>query len=304
LLWALARRQHGVVARWQLLELGFSSQAIAHRLATGRLHPLWRGVYAVGRPHVTQHGLWMAAVLSCGSDALLSHESAAALWGIRRGDRRIIEVSVPYPGDRRRPGIRVHRRRDLDVADAGRHIRIPVTQPISTLVDLAARLPMNQLEAAVNEADKLGRVDPETLRAALDRLAGRRGVVALRNLLDRHTFVLTDSDLERLFLPIVHKAGLPMPRTGRWVNGFEVDFFWPDLGLVVETDGLRYHRTPAQQARDRVRDQAHVAAGLTPLRFTHYQVAYEPGTVRDTLAAVAQRLAGVRRATRLPESRG
>jgi very-short-patch-repair endonuclease len=74
------------------------------------------------------------------------------------------------------------------------------------------------------------------------------------------------------------------------LNGFKVDFFWPELGLVVETDGLRYHRTPAAQARDRLRDQVHTAAGFTTLRFIHAQVRYEPRRVRDTLAAVARRL--------------
>jgi very-short-patch-repair endonuclease len=112
----------------------------------------------------------------------------------------------------------------------------------------------------------------------------------LRTVLDQRTFVLTDSELERLFLPIARGAGLPRPVTGRHLNGFEVDFFWPDLGLVVETDGLRYHRTPAQQSRDRRRDQAHAAAGLTPLRFTHAQVRYEPGYVREVLTSVARHL--------------
>lgn len=91
---------------------------------------------------------------------------------------------------------------------------------------------------------------------------------------------------------IVREADLPIPLTGRHVNGFRVDFYWPDLRLVVETDGLRYHRTPTQQARDRLRDQAHLAAGLAPLRFTHRQVRYEPGYVRLTLLAVANRLRG------------
>ena len=148
-----------------------------------------------------------------------------------------------------------------------------------------------ELEAAVNEADKRGLVDPETLRSALGGLTGQPGVGVLRAVLDRRTFVLTDSELERRFLPIVRRAGLPLPVTGRYVNGFKVDFFWPSLGLVVETDGLRYHRTPAQQARDRLRDQTHAAAGLTPLRFSHAQVELEPGRVEATLANVARRLA-------------
>lgn len=166
---------------------------------------------------------------------------------------------------------------------------IPLTSPTCTLVDLAATLPSDELEAAVNAADKLDLVDPDELRRSLDGMSPRRGVARLRRTLDRRTFTLTDSALERRFLPLARAAGLPPPRTGMRVNGFRVDFFWPDLGLVVETDGLRYHRTPAQQARDRLRDQAHAAAGLTPLRFTHAQVAFEPGHVRGTLAAVAAR---------------
>jgi len=147
------------------------------------------------------------------------------------------------------------------------------------------------LERAVNEADRLDLVDPETLRGELERYGGRRGVARLRELLDRRTFRLTDSELERLFLPLASQAGLSAPLTRQRLNGFRVDFFWPRLRLVVETDGLRYHRTPAQQARDRLRDQAHLAAGFTPLRFTHAQVRYEPEYVRATLRKVTRRLA-------------
>ena len=103
-------------------------------------------------------------------------------------------------------------------------------------------------------------------------------------------FLLTDSELERRFLRLIRGTGLPTPQTGVWVSGFKVDFFWPDLGLVVETDGLRYHRTAAQQSRDRQRDQAHAAAGLTTLRFSHSQIAFDGRRVRDTLARVARRL--------------
>lgn len=159
-----------------------------------------------------------------------------------------------------------------------------------TLLDLAATVGRRTLEAAINEADKLDLTDPESLRAALHTYAGRPGVAVLREVLDRQTFALTDSELERRFLPIARRAGLSLPRTGQRLNGFKVDFYWPDLGLVVETDGLRYHRTPAQQARDRLRDQSHSAAGLTPLRFTHAQVRHEPRYVQSTLAAVAKRL--------------
>jgi hypothetical protein len=167
---------------------------------------------------------------------------------------------------------------------------IPVTRPARTLLDLATELDRPALERAVNEADKRDLVDPEALRRALERFAGEPGVHSLRSLLDRHTFRLSDSDLETLFRPIAVAAGLPTPLTKTWVNGFEVDFFWPDLDLVVETDGLRYHRTPSAQARDRLRDQVHTAAGMTTLRFTHRQVKFERAHVRRVLAETARRL--------------
>jgi very-short-patch-repair endonuclease len=288
-------RQHGVIARWQLLELGFTPAAIRHRLAAGRLHPIHRGVYAVGRPEVSIYGRWMAAVLACGPNAVLSHESAAALWGIRHGETDQIDISLSAAVSRRPLGIRVHRRANLREDDYARHCGIPVTSPACTLVDLAARLPNDQLEAAINAADKRDLIDPERLRAALQALPRRPGLAVLRRALDRHTFTLTDSELERRFLGLVRSAGLPTPLTQQYVNGYRVDFYWPALGLVVETDGLRYHRTPAQQVVDHRRDQAHAAAGLERLRFPRAQIRHEPARVLETLTHVIGRLSAERR---------
>ena len=288
--WALARRQHGVVTRRQLLALGFTAHAIKHRVAKGRLHPVSRGVYAVGRPGLTQHGIWMAAILRGGPEAVLSHGSAAQLLEIRTRAGGPVEVSVPARSGRRVPGIVLHRRARLDPEDTIRRHGIPTTSPICTLIDLASPLSPSDLEAAVNEADKQGLCDPETLRLALDEYSRRPGVAKLRTLLDNRTFTLTDSELERRFLPLARGAGLPQPVTGHRLNGYKVDFYWPELGLVVETDGLRYHRTTAQQATDRLRDQTHAAAGLTPLRFTYAQVAFDSDRVRTTLMSVADRL--------------
>lgn len=286
----MVRAQHDLVTRCQLLELGYSSKAVQHRLAKGRLHPVGRGVYAVGTPNLTRHARWMAAVLSCGPGAALSHESAAALLEIRPDRGGDIEVSVPAYVSRRARGVVVHRRTRRGPWEVAAYQGIPTTSPVCTLVDLATRLGRAQLEAAVNEADKRDLIDPDSLRSALDNLAGRPGVALLREVLDRRTFRLTDSELERRFLPIARRVGLSPPETQAKVNGFDVDFYWPDLGLVVETDGLRYHRTPAQQARDRLRDQVHLAAGMTPLRFTHAQVRFEPEHVERILASVARRL--------------
>lgn len=274
-----------------MLDLGFSRHAINHRLSTGRLHSVASGIYAVGRPELTQRGRWMAAVLSCGQGAMLTHGSAAALWGIGR-QRRGIEITVRTASPRRHPGLRVYRRPTLADRDVAEHEGIPVTGVVQTLVDLAATWKRSLVERAVNEADRLDLINPPRLRRELEAHRCEPGVRPLRTMLDRRTFRLTRSELERHFLPLADQAGLPLPLTKQWVNGFEVDFYWPDLAFVVETDGLRYHRTPAEQARDRLRDQAHTAAGMTQLRFTHEQVYYEPDHVLAMLRPTAQRLLG------------
>lgn len=291
--WRLADRQHGVVTRAQLLSLGMGARSIEHRLANGRLHPLMRGVYAVGRPSVGKRGWWMAAVLACGPEALLSHRSAAALWGIRRERtaevrQRDVHVVVPRGNSKLRPGVRAHRRHGHAAPGKREVDGIPVTNPVATLIDLAADLPDGQLEAAVNEADHLRLVDPERLRDEIGVLPRWRGSNRLRRLLDKPTITLTTTELERLFLPLALKAGLPSPLTQAWLDGYRVDFYWPDLGIVVETDSLRYHRTPFKQANDKRRDNAHAGSGLTTLRFTHGQIVHEPAYVLKTLAQAAR----------------
>jgi len=286
----MARRQHGVVARRDLLALGFSSRGIEHRVATGRLHPVMRGVYSVGWPAWDRRQRWMAAVLGCGRWACLSHGSAGALWGIAKERRNVVDISIRRHCSVRRPGLHIRVRCRLGPAGVILHEEIPVTVPAQTLLDLATQLDPRQLERAVNEADKRDLIDPESLRVALAGYAGQPGVPALRELLDRRTFRLSDAELEVLFRPIAARAGLPTPLTKERVNGFEVDFHWPNLGLVVETDGLRYHRTASAQTRDALRDQTHTAAGLTPLRFSHHQVKHEPRHVRSVLERTAARL--------------
>jgi very-short-patch-repair endonuclease len=291
LVWRLANRQHGVVTRSQLLDAGLTSAAVKHRLETGRLHPLGRGVYAVGRPQVSREGRWLAAVLACGPLALLSHASAAHLWRIRvAADGPPIHVSVPTEVRRAHPGIRVHRSA-VPAVDVTVHDGVPVVSPARVLLHQATALTESQLERDLNVADALGLVPFERLRERLDDFAREPGAARLRALVERHTLTLTDSELETRFLPLTRAAGLAAPQTRRQVNGFRVDFFWPALGLVVETDGLRYHRTPVQQARDLLREQTHKAAGTEALRFTHRQVVHEPRWVVATLRRVASRLA-------------
>jgi hypothetical protein len=297
--WKLVARQHGIVARPQLLALGFSAKAIQHRIEYGRLHPVARGIYAVGWPYLDRRRRWATAVLAAatgdhanhlptqpylGSGTILSHRSAAELWGVATESRGRIDISVCRKQSVRRPGLWVRRRPSLSAAETRLHEGLPVTSPVQTLIDIATELDPIAIERAVNDADKRNLVDPEALRLALDQHAGEPGVRLLREILDRLTFRLSDSDLEIYFRPIAASAGLRAPLSKQKVNRFEVDFFWPDLGLVVETDGLRYHRTPSAQKRDARRDRAHVLAGMTPLRFTHYEIRHEPRRVRSDLS--------------------
>jgi very-short-patch-repair endonuclease len=281
--WDLAEEQHGVVSRQQLLALGVGPDGIKHRVARGRLHPIGRGVYAVGRRQVPRLGTWMAAVLQCAPGAALSHASAAALWGIGH-QGSALEVSAT--SDRRPLGIKVYRRRAFEATT--RH-GIRVTTPACTIIDLAPRLARDDLEEMIGQADIRRLITPVALRAAAGRLDHRPGTPCLIATLDRRTFRLTRSKLERLFIPIALRAGYPIPLTRQRVNGFEVDFYWPGPQIVVETDGLTYHRTPAQQAKDTLRDQIHAAEGLIPLRFTHEQVAYDQGHVERILVRVKAR---------------
>lgn len=237
----------------------------------------------------------MAAILACGDGAMLSHRSAAELWGFGKEREGVIDVSARRHCRVRRAGIHLRDRPGLRTRDVGRRLSIPLTQPVRTFLDIATELPGNLLERAINEADKRDVIDPDRLRRALDNHPGEPGICLLREVLDKHTFRLSDDELELLFRPIATAAGLPIPLTKQIVDRFEVDFFWPGLGLVVETDGWRYHRTPAAQTRDALRFQTHTAAGLTPLRFSHWQVKHEPAHVRRILGATAERLDSARR---------
>jgi hypothetical protein len=193
----------------------------------------------------------------------------------------VIEVTVPRGRNPRRPGLKVHRYAAFKTT---RRHGIPITTPTQTLVDLSPRLDARALERAVNEAANHDLIDVDRLREDVARTPGR-----LRTMLEHDALVLTDSELERLFLPIAEAAGLPRPLTQAYVNGYRVDFYWPELGIVVEADSLRFHRTPAQQRRDVERDHAHALAELIPLRFTHAQIAYDPSYVRRVLEGVAAR---------------
>jgi very-short-patch-repair endonuclease len=278
-----------VITHAEIDELGYSSQAIQHRLERGRLHRVHRGVYAVGRKRLTQEGRWMAAVLACGETAALSHDSAAVLWRIGRPKPGPIHVSV-LVDCRSRDDIDVHRRKALHTT---KHKGIRVTTPAQTLIDLAQTWSTSDIEQAIGEADLRGLIGLRALQTAATK-AGRSGA-ALRSVIDDVTFRVTQSQLEREFLRMLKRAGLPLPETQKRFGKTRVDFYWPDLGLVVETDGGSFHRTAKQQEADRRRDQAHLRARRTPMRITHRQVFKDPAETTALLVDVVRALSASER---------
>jgi very-short-patch-repair endonuclease len=272
----LADRQHGVVARYQLRELGLSRHAINGRIRARRLHPVYRGVYAVGRRRIDQRGVWMAAVLSCGPDALLSHRAAAALWGIRPAGTVRVDVSLP----RRlgpRDGIRPHYAR-LPDDECTVHAGIPVTSVPRTLLDLATILQPHELKRAAEQAEALELAAEVSLNAVVQRHRGRHGARALRKVGPVRA-VLPRSELERRFLAFIDETGLPQPEVNRWldIQGelIQADCAWPTHRLIVEIDSRAWHTTKDAFERDRRRDRRCLAAGWRVYRVTDRALAEE-----------------------------
>jgi Protein of unknown function (DUF559) len=272
----LAVHQHGVVARRQLVALGLSGDAIDRRLRLGRLHPIHRGVFAVGHSVLSREAAWMAAVLAAGPEAVLSHRSAAALWGIRDTSRANVDVIAP----RRlvRPRIDSHRiTLPADETTTERGIR--VTTVTRTLLDLAEVLTPQQLERAITEADVRRLSSPHSLDALVARHPGRRGTAAIERALENRRDIgmaVTRSELETTFLAFLETHGLPRPRTNARITHRagtgEVDAAWPDHRLIVELDGYDVHTTRRSFEDDRARDRALTADGWRVVRITWHQL--------------------------------
>lgn len=273
----LAERQHGVVARRQLLDLGIERGLIQARVDNGRLVPLHRGVFALGHRRIGLRGEWMAAVLACGARAVLSHGSAAHLWDLR-GSRAPIEVTRPA-GPRYRPrGVLVHQSRSLSAADITTEAGIAATSVERTLLDIAGRLDDRQLERALVAADRSRRLRWPELRRVLDAPGGRRGVGRLRRLalqVDPRA-ADTRSVTEVDFLALCREAGLPLPEVNVIVEGQLVDFYWPKERVVVETDSYKYHADRPAFERDHERTAALQEAGYTVRRATYKMLERNP----------------------------
>jgi len=274
----LAGRQHGVVARRQLLATSVSSAAVGRMITSGWLARVHAGVYLVGGHPQTPHARWMAAVLAGGADAALSHTSAGALWQIV--DQLPGPPHVTVPGGRhRRLGVVFHRGRDLDRAGTV-HKCIPVTTPSRTILDLAAVLSARRLGQAVEKADRHGFLDVIELTRLCETTHGRKGTGRLRSVLaDHRPFPDTRSELERRFLRLCDRARLPKPAVNVPVEGLEVDCLWPAKRVVIELDGYEFHRGRAAFERDRRRDATLQLAGYRVLRVTHRRLVEDAGSV-------------------------
>ena len=295
---ALARQQHGVVTRGQLLAAGLTARMVEHRLGASRLRTLHRGVYVLetyhmdGLPDCAQE---MAAVLACGHAAVVSHRSAARLLGLMEKPERTtpVEVTIPQASRRRRPGIHIHRAQALTVDHATRIQGIPVTTAARTLCDLSTVLGSRALNRMAARAERLGLVDAATLSRLPGRRAGRPGASSLRSALEMDGGPkLIRSEAEERFFDLIRESALAVPETNVMVLGHEVDFYWRAAGLVVEVDGYRFHASRRSFENDRRRDAELSAGGLRVMRVTWRQIVEGPTRMIVRLAqALAQPVA-------------
>jgi very-short-patch-repair endonuclease len=296
----IAGRQHGVVALFQLRDAGLSVKAVQKRVDRGRLHRVHEGIYAVGHPLIGRKGRFMAAVLAGGAEALLSHRSAADLWGLRRDPRSSLDVTAPNRRGRIPAGIDAHRDGSIVFADRAVVHGIPCTSLARTLLDLAAVVSFWELRKAVAEAEVLRLLDVSEVRKLIRRSRGRRGVARLRCCIDelRPSTRRTRSELEREFLRRCEQVGLPEPEVNvpLDVEGIRLrpDFLWRDARLILEADSRKYHDTGSAFELDRSREQRFYAAGWQVVRCTWRQVEVEPGLLLRSLRT------GLARATPLP----
>jgi very-short-patch-repair endonuclease len=288
---ALAAEQHGVVDLDDLRSVGIDDRATQRRVASGRLHRVHRGVFAVGHPRLTRDGRRFAAVRAYGRDAIASHIMAAALWGLRRSGRLEVTVSSSRLD---RDGIVVHESRVLDAADVAVVRAIPVTSLARTLVDLAEVLPADRLERVVDHAGRHEAFDLREVHDALDRLPGRRGAPRLRALMDAPSPGLTRSELEDRFLALCRRARLPLPQLNVHLDiGLdrlvEADVLFARERVIVELDGAATHATTSALHADRRRDTAAAAAGFRTLRYTWERVTQDGEAVAAELGVVLSR---------------
>jgi hypothetical protein len=268
LLAKLAQRQYGVVARDQMLGLGFTAAAIRYRLECNRLREVHPAVYAVGAQPLIGRGRWFAALLATRPSPVLSHLSSAAAQELAR-ERGPVHVTVVRRSARRLSGVVVHRVRRLDPADIMRIDGLPLTRLPRTLLDIAETEPFDQLKSIAEAADRRELLDLVAIRDCMNRNPGRRGLAVLDRVLDGYLPVdRANEGLERHFQEFVAERGFPTPQCNVLVDGLLVDFWWPQANLVVELDSKGFHADWAAAERDRERDAKLMRLDIHTLRVT------------------------------------
>ena len=291
----VAARQHGVVSLPHLLDLGLSRQAVARRASAGRLHRVHRGVYTVGHRRVTREGNWLAAVLTYGPGALLSHRSALALHGARPDNRSLTDITVPLASARSRTNIRAHGSRALEANDRTTVDGIPCTSLPRSVLDSAPALGLKGTKRAVEQAEILRVFDLRDFGELLARAAGHRGTPVLAAVLSAlHEPDCTENDYEAAVLSLVRSAHLtepicqaPMVLGGEPVR---IDFLWPVERVALEADSYEFHGTRQAFERDRRRDQLLRLAGYEPVRITWRQLSRHPEQVEELLRRLLGRV--------------
>lgn len=267
-----------MVSVWQLEELGYSEEAIRHARETGRLHPVHRGVYAVGHASLPRHGECLAATLTCGAGALLGHCSAAWLWGLTQRFARPIQVTASSPR-RTRERILIHSAAALALEDRDSKKGIPVTSVARTLLDFAATDPRH-LGKAVENAYRLGLLDLIAIDELLSRSKGFRGAARLRDIMRTYRgSAFTRSHFERYFLDRSRRGEFPRPSMNFFAEGYELDAYWPGERFAVELDTYEYHGDPTAFERDRRRQEDLKLAGIEMVRITGLRFEHEPHAV-------------------------
>jgi very-short-patch-repair endonuclease len=282
----LSRAQNGAVKAEQLHAAGLTRHAILARVKRGRLVPRFRGVYILGDPELLPLASESAALLSLGESAVLSHRSAAAIWGLAQPHPQVIDVTVIGSRPHGREGVRLHYAKTLE--DVTTHSNLKVTTPARTLIDLALQASTSELADAFGEARAKRLLTDAKLSAALRRAPRNHPGAAIVRAMLREGATYDRSRAERLMRRLCRKAELPQPLTNVIVHGHLVDFYWPDHGLIVEVDGYDTHGNRQAFENDRRRDQIHVAAGHVVVRITWPQLQREPIAVA---ARIAQALA-------------
>jgi very-short-patch-repair endonuclease len=257
----IAARQHGVIHISQLLAAGLTDAGVRRRARAGRLHRIHRGVYAVGHKGLGSRGRWKAATLALGPAAVVSHLSAAELWGMLKERGGHPHVTLPGTADRpRRRGLAGHRSSTLTEAETTSRDGIPVTTPSRTLADLAAV------------------VEPKLVRAARRQAEFDRLPLNADHRSDR-----TRSELERDFLRLCRRHHMPSPEVNAQAGPYTVDFLWREKKLIVEVDGYAAHSGRQAFTDDRVRDARLAVLGFDVQRFDDWQLSNDPGVVAETV---------------------